>query len=43
MGETICIINSKICPFNDGGFCIATKQQLFDVFDKDYCSYQGRY
>lgn len=43
MGETICIINSKICPFNDNGFCTATKQQLMDALDKETCSNQGRY
>ena len=43
MGETICIINSKICPFNDNGFCLATKQDLLNALDKDYCENQGRY
>ena len=39
MSEIICIINSKICPFNDNGFCIATKEDL----DGEGCKNQGRY
>ena len=42
MGETICIKNSKICPFNDNGFCIATKENLINALDKEVCNNQGR-
>ena len=42
MGETICIINSKVCPYNVNGFCIATKEDLMNALDKEVCSNQGR-
>lgn len=43
MSETICTINSKICQFNDNGYCIATDEQITEIFDKGFCSNQGRY
>ena len=42
MSETICIVNSKICPFNDGGFCIATRDDLLNILDKEICANQGK-
>jgi hypothetical protein len=43
MGETICLINSKTCPFNEGGYCWATREQLLEIFDDGICKHQGRY
>ena len=42
MAETICIINSKICPYNDSGYCMATRKDMESIFDEGCCSNQGK-